>query len=85
MYEPLEPQIGETLCMKQEPKNIKGKYAVAVLKEDAVVGHVLYNTAPAIGHFLAKDAIKGFAEVLGNRLTEESVIGSVVDSVISIK
>ena len=51
--------------MKREPKNIKGKYVVVVLKEDAVVGHVLYNTAPSIGHFLARDVNKCFAEVRG--------------------
>ena len=59
------PRIGKTLRMKREPENIKGKYAVAVLKEDAVVGHVPYNTAPAIGHFLARDVNKCFVEVCG--------------------
>ena len=29
------------------------------------MGHVLYNTVPAIGHFLARDVNKGFAEVRG--------------------
>ena len=50
----LSSEIGETLCMKQEPKSIKKKYAVAVLKEDAIVGHVLYNTTPAIGHLFGE-------------------------------
>ena len=33
------PVIGETLLVKREPSNVKDRHAVAIFKEDAVVGH----------------------------------------------
>ena len=41
---------------------------MAVYEEDSVVGHVLYNLAPYISHFLARYANKGFAVVMGAKV-----------------
>lgn len=69
------PQIGETLLMKREPEIIKDKYTVAVLKEDAIMGHVPYNMAPAISHFLKRDVNKGFAEIRGEAVNRGAGYG----------
>ena len=37
--------IGQVLRLKREPDNCKDKYAVAIVLEDCVVGHVPYNLA----------------------------------------
>ena len=49
------PVIGETLLVKREPSNVKNRHAVAIFKEDAVVGHVPYNIAPRFSQFLSKE------------------------------
>ena len=55
------PEEGERLDLIWEPDNIKDKYAVSVMKDDLVVGHVPYNLAPRISQFLKRDI--NFAEV----------------------
>ena len=52
------PVIGETLLLKREPTNPRDKNAVALYKDDAVVGHVPYNLAPYLSRFLARDVNK---------------------------
>ena len=39
------PAVGQEPILKPEPCNYKDKHAVAVLKDDVMVGHVLYNLA----------------------------------------
>ena len=53
--------------MKREPNNIKDLHAVAIYKEDTIVGHVPYNIAPSQSLFLRRDVNKGFAEVTGEK------------------
>ena len=55
--------IGQVLRLKREPDNCKNKYAVAIVLEDCVVGHVSYNLAKFVSQFLSRDANKGFARV----------------------
>ncbi len=55
-----QQSIGESLLVKPEPTNTKDNKAVAVLKDDLVVGHVPYNLASRLFQFLRRDA---FAEV----------------------
>ena len=57
------PEEGERLNLIREPDNIKDKYAVSVMKDGLVVGHVPYNLAPRISQFLKRDINKAFAEV----------------------
>ena len=46
------PTIREGLLVKPEPTNEKDSNAVAVLKEDSIVGHVQRNLSPRLFHFL---------------------------------
>ena len=54
------PDEGEHLNLIREPENIKDKYAVSVLKDGLIVGHVPYNLAPRISQFLKRDINKAF-------------------------
>ena len=45
------PTIGEVLLVKTEPTNIKDSNAVAVFKEDVIVGHVPQNLFPRLFQF----------------------------------
>ncbi len=49
--------------VKPEPTNAIDNKAVAVLKDDLVVGHVPYNLASRLFQFLRRDVNKSFAEV----------------------
>ena len=42
------PAVGQEPILKPEPSNYKDKHAVAVLKDDVIVGHVLYNLAACL-------------------------------------
>ena len=48
------PEEGERLNLIREPDNIKDKYAVSVMKDGLVVGHVPYNLTPRISQFLKR-------------------------------
>ena len=48
------PVQDEMLILKREPTNIVDRNAVAVLREDQVVGHVPFNLAPSISLFFEK-------------------------------
>ena len=61
------PVVEETLLVKREPTNIKDKNAVAIYKENIVVGHAPYNITPSLSHFLRRDINKAFAEVMGEK------------------
>ena len=45
------PTIGKVLLVKPEPTNEKDSNAVAVLKEDSIVGQVPRNLSPRLFHF----------------------------------
>ena len=47
------PTLGQEPILKPEPSNYKDKHAVAVLKDDVIVGHVHYNLAPNLSQFPA--------------------------------
>ena len=57
------PVIGQVLRLKREPDNCKDKYAIAIVLEECIVGHVSYNLAKCVSQFLSRDANKGFARV----------------------
>ena len=52
------PVVGEILLLKREPDNLVDASAVAVWKEDKIVGHVPYNIASVISQFLKQDCNK---------------------------
>ena len=65
----------EMLILKREPTNVADKNAVAVLKEDQVVGHVPFNLAPSISLFLKRDINKAFTKVVGERVNRGAGYG----------
>lgn len=69
------PTIGEALLVKPEPTNAKDKTAVAVLKDDVIVGHVPHNLAPRLFQFLRRDVNKAFAEVTGLKVNRGAGYG----------
>lgn len=67
--------IGESLLVKPEPTNAKDRKAVAVLKDDLVVGHIPHNLAPRLFQFLRRDINKAFAEVTGDKVNRGAGYG----------
>ena len=62
------PVIGDVLQLQQEPSNLKDKLAIAIKSGANIVGHVPYNLAPTVSHFLQRSFNKGVAEVTGDRV-----------------
>ena len=52
------PVVGQELILNPEPSNYKDQHAVAVLKDDVIVGHVPYNLATCISQFLRREVNK---------------------------
>jgi len=69
------PVQGETLLVKREPTNTRDANAVAIYKEATVVGHVPYNLATCLSHFLRREVNKAFAEVTGGRINRGAGYG----------
>ena len=59
------PTTGEELVLRRELENDKDHYAVAVVKDGEIVGHVPYNLSRTVSHFLRRTCNTGFAEVTG--------------------
>ena len=66
------PTIGEVLLVKPEPTNEKDSNAMAVLKEDSIVGHVPRNLSLRLFHFLRRDVNK---EVTGQKVNRGAGYG----------
>ena len=49
--------------------------AVAVKEEHEIVGHVPFNIASVISHFLTRDCNKGFVEVTGSEVNHVAGYG----------
>ena len=62
------PTIGDTLRLRIEPDNQHDRYAVAVLNEDTIVGHVPRSKSKVVHYFLRKTESVGFCEVTGGRV-----------------
>ena len=69
------PVQGEMLILKREPMNVTDRNAVAVFKEEQVVGHVPFNLAPSISQFLRREINKAFAEVIGGKVNRGAGYG----------
>ena len=54
-----DPTVGELLILERESNNVIDLSTVAVKKEHEIVGHVPYDIAPVISHFLKRDCNKG--------------------------
>ena len=69
------PALNEELILKREPTNETDRNAVAILKEETVVGHVPFNLAPLISAFLRRDTNCGFAKVVGEKVNRGAGYG----------
>lgn len=61
------PVIGELLTLKRQPDNGYDNYAVAVVKNEDVVGHIPKTISRLVSHFLMKDGHSAFCEHRVNR------------------
>lgn len=59
------PFRDEMLRLIPEPTNSVDRRAVAVMKEDQIVGHVSFNLVTIVSQFLQRDVNKAFAKVTG--------------------
>ena len=69
------PVQDEMLLLKREPTNVVDRNAVAVFKEEQVVGHVPFNLAPSMSNFLKRDINKAFAQVVGEKVNRGAGYG----------
>ena len=60
-----EPSLGDVLRLEREITNTNDRFAVAVVQGSTVVGHIPYNTAPAVSHFMKRTTNKDTVEVIG--------------------
>ena len=63
------------LTLQRELRNTVDQHAVAVIKNDLVVGHVPYNLAQLFSHFLKRSCNKGTAEVTGDKVNRGAGYG----------
>ena len=71
----LTPVTGEVLVVKKELGNEHDQYAVAVIRDGDVVGHVPQVISRVIFYFLGYDGNVGFCEVTGPRLNRAVGLG----------
>ena len=69
------PVENELLRLIPEPTNSVDRKAVAVLKEDQIVGHIPFNLSPIISLFLKRDVNKAFARVTGSKINRGAGYG----------
>ena len=61
--------------MKRETNNSHYVNAVAVYREDVIVGHIPFNLVPRLSAFLRRDVNKVFAEVAGAKVNRGAGYG----------
>ena len=67
--------MGDVLRLDRKPTNVRDKFAIAVLQGSTVVGHMPYNIAPVVSHFLKRTVNKGLVEVTGARVNRGAGYG----------
>ena len=70
-----EYEVGETLQLRREVDNEIDAYAVAVVQEDRVVGHVPFNFAKPISLFLQRELNDGRVEVTREKINQGAGYG----------
>ena len=69
------PALGDVLPLERETTNVKDKFALALMKGSTVVGHIPYNIAPAVSHFLKRSINKATVEVTGAAVNRRAGYG----------
>ena len=67
--------MGDVLCLKHEPSNCSDRFAAVVMDRSTNVGHLSYNVAPMISHFLMRSVNSGEAVVTGQRINRGAGYG----------
>lgn len=62
------PVVGELLTLRREPENLFDCHAVAVMKNDLLVGHIPRSLCRVVFYFLGKDGYSAVCEVTGSRV-----------------
>ena len=71
-----DPKRGDLLSLERETTNCKDKFAVAVVDRSSVVGHLPYNIATSVSHFLKEvSTINGMVEVTGKQVNQGAGYG----------
>ena len=70
-----DPNLGDVLRLEREPTNCKDKFAVAVVNGSAVVGHLPYNKAPNLSHFVKRCVNKDMVEATGKQINRSADYG----------
>ena len=68
------PQIGEILEVKEEPNNTHDTKAVAVMKDEEVVGHLPKSISGIVFYFLLREDSAVTCEVTGSKLNRGVVL-----------
>ena len=66
---------GEVLALKRKPENSTDKWAIAVVRNDLVMGYVPYEIAATISHFLKGDLNKGTVKITGTQINRGACFG----------
>lgn len=69
------PSVGEVLTVRRELANEHDRFAVAVLKDGEVVGHIPCTLSKLTSFFLRYDGNVVFCEVTGERLNRGVQLG----------
>ena len=69
------PTVGETLRLTTELTNPQDPFAVAVIKDGCVGGHVPRTVSRTVSFFLGKDGSVGFCEVTGAMVNRAAGFG----------
>ena len=70
-----DPQLGDVLRLERELTNCLDKFAVAVMNGSSAVGHLPYNIAPTISHFLKRSVNKVVVEVTARQVNRGAGYG----------
>ena len=69
------PFIGQCLVIKREPDNPHDKFAVNVICEGDVLGHLSRSIPKNVSYFLSYHGIVGFCEITGEKCNREGGLG----------
>ena len=71
------PVVGEELVLRRQPDNLYYQHAVAVIRDEEIVGHVPRerNMSSTIFYFLAYDGNVGFCRITGPRVNRGIGLG----------
>ena len=71
-----DPKLGgDCTASRTRAYQLQGQIYCAVINGSVVVGHLPYNIAPTVSHFLKRSVNKGMVEVTGRRINRGAGYG----------